>query len=305
MNKKRVIGALLLLILFIFLITKLFSCGKSDTEETAIIETEAAEADLSPDRSSSLEGIDKTDSNGLPESHVIQNVEIIDQRPELPTGCEITAFTIVMNYLGFNVDKTEMASKYMPTTEYNLYYGDDGKLYGPDIDKYFVGDPFTKLGYVCGYPVVVHAGEAYLKDHKLDDKYKVLGKDNFSFDEMYSLIAQDIPIMVFVTVNMEDRYFTEEWYTEDGKKIEWSINDHGSSIIGYSKDTVTMADPIAGLVEYERDQFESVMRQRGCMGVTIVPIDYSYPGNNAESASESTTQPQSQQTTTISEESGE
>lgn len=33
------------------------------------------------------------------------DVECVLQNPELPTGCEITALTTVLNYLGYNVDK--------------------------------------------------------------------------------------------------------------------------------------------------------------------------------------------------------
>ena len=37
--------------------------------------------------------------------HEIQDFEIIYQEPELPTGCEITALTMVLHYYGFDVDK--------------------------------------------------------------------------------------------------------------------------------------------------------------------------------------------------------
>ena len=44
---------------------------------------------------------------------------------------EITAMTMVLNYYGYPADKVEMATEYLPVVSANLYYGDDGPLYGP------------------------------------------------------------------------------------------------------------------------------------------------------------------------------
>lgn len=65
------------------------------------------------------ENIFSTESTQLPaETEYIEislSNEISDfpytlQTPELPTGCEITALTMVLNYYGFSVDKTTMAT---------------------------------------------------------------------------------------------------------------------------------------------------------------------------------------------------
>ena len=47
------------------------------------------------------------------------------------------------------------------------------------------------------------------------------------------------------------------------------FNDHGAVLIGYGPDTVTIADPISGLVEYSREQFESVFASRSYKCVII------------------------------------
>ncbi len=51
--------------------------------------------------------------------------------------------------------------------------------------------------------------------------------------------------------------------------MEWSTNDHGAVLIGYTQDTVTIADPIAGMVEYSRTQFEEVFASRGSRCVIL------------------------------------
>ena len=58
-----------------------------------------------------------TVSRASRDSCVIQNFDIIYQEPELPTGCEVTALTMAMNYSGCNVDKYTMATEYLRSEE--------------------------------------------------------------------------------------------------------------------------------------------------------------------------------------------
>lgn len=48
------------------------------------------------------------------EGHLIENFPIILQMPELPTGCEVTALTMALQYYGWDVDKTVLAETYLP-----------------------------------------------------------------------------------------------------------------------------------------------------------------------------------------------
>ena len=75
--------------------------------------------------------------------------------------------------------------------------------------------------------------------------------------------------MVWVTIGMEDRRTPEGWYTESGDYVDWSTNDHGAVLIGYTEDTVTIADPISGLIEYNRSQFERVFASRANQCVVL------------------------------------
>ncbi|MCD8326933.1 MAG: C39 family peptidase [Lachnospiraceae bacterium] len=195
-----------------------------------------------------------------PSEYQIEDFEIIYQNPELPTGCEISALTMALCYYGFDADKITMASEYLPTAAAVFYYGSDGLKYGPDLNEFFVGDPFSS-GYICGTAAIVTAADAYLADAGSDMTARDL--TGFPTDVLYSLVSQDIPVVVWVTIDMTTRYTPEGWYTEEGEWVEWSSNDHGAVLIGYTEDTVTIADPISGLVEYDRDAFESVFASRG------------------------------------------
>ena len=51
--------------------------------------------------------------------------------------------------------------------------------------------------------------------------------------------------------------------------MEWSTNDHGAVLIGYTEDTVTIADPISGEIVYDREDFEAVFLSRGSKCVIL------------------------------------
>ena len=204
----------------------------------------------------------------LPQEYVIENFPIIYQMPELPTGCEITALTMALNYYGYDADKVSMATEYLPTASANLHYGTDGRLYGSDLNEYCIGDPTTDLGYICGTGAIQTAADRYLTAtgavlHAED-------RTGAEPDELYELVSNDIPVVVWVTIGMADRQSTQGWYTENGEYVDWSRNDHGAVLIGYSEDTVIIADPISGQMEYSRAQFESVFASRGSQCVILL-----------------------------------
>lgn len=191
----------------------------------------------------------------------LTDFEIMEQYPELPTGCEITAMTMVLNYYGYNVDKVTMALDYMPKIQAEFYRGEDGRLMGPDLENFFVGDPTEETGYICGTGAIVTAANAYLTDVGSD--MAAVAMKNAQPEELYDLIDQGTPVVIWCTINMEDRAETDGWYREDGTYMEWSTNDHGAVLIGYDEDTVTVADPIYSRITVSRVQFEKIFAERG------------------------------------------
>lgn len=191
----------------------------------------------------------------------LTDFEIMEQYPELPTGCEITAMTMVLNYYGYNVDKVTMALDYMPKIQAEFYRGEDGRLMGPDLENFFVGDPTEEIGYICGTGAIVTAANRYLADVGSD--LTAAAMKNVQPEKLYDLIDQGTPVVIWCTINMEDRAETDGWYREDGTYMEWSTNDHGAVLIGYDEDTVTVADPIYSRITVSRDQFEKIFAERG------------------------------------------
>lgn len=212
-------------------------------------------------------GSENTLQKAVPTEYVIEDFPLVLQMPELPTGCEITALTMTLNYYGYDVDKVTMAAEYLPTAEDITYYGNDGLLYGNDLNEYFIGNPFSESGVVCGTGAIVTAADSYLED--AGSGLVAVDLTGVEPEELYELVSEDTPVVVWVTIEMANRDETQGWYTDDGEYVEWSNNDHGAVLIGYSPDTVTIADPISGIVEYDRAQFERVYAARGSHGVIL------------------------------------
>lgn len=64
--------------------------------------------------------------------YVLNDAISLCQRPNLPTGCEMTAVTMMLQYAGINVSKEQVANE-TPRSS-NPYYG-------------FVGNPYSNYGY--------------------------------------------------------------------------------------------------------------------------------------------------------------
>ena len=237
------------------------------------------------------------DGEKIPDSYEIKEFPEEYQLPELPTGCELVALTMMLNFYGYAADKVDLATDYLPCADYDLVEGEDGKPYGPDIYDYFVGDPFG-IGTVCGPGAIVTTASRYMDDQEAlmgteDSEYS---KDNpynrtvapdpnaaylcvpvdttgFTAQQLYALVARNVPVLVWITIDMETRFSPEDhWYTEDGRKMDWSINDHGAVLIGYSDNKVVIADPLEGIKAYPRKYFEQIYKSRQYQSVVLWPV---------------------------------
>lgn len=250
--KKKLLG-LIFLISFIFMFRSNNSYKCSDIKKDAL---------LNETKNDNLEKSIKEECENVPyrEEYKIAKFPIISQMPELPTGCEITALAMMLNFYGFKVDKETLAYQYLPTVPAEIQYGEDGLLYGPDMEKYFVGDP-GGTGYICGTTAIVTAANHFFS--QTNSHFFATSMKNMSSQEVYELLNRNIPVLVWVTIGMEPRLETQGWYTKEGKFMEWAENDHGAVVIGYDETSVIIADPILGEYRCDKMSFEEVFLSRG------------------------------------------
>ncbi|WP_462413294.1 C39 family peptidase [Neobacillus sp. Marseille-QA0830] len=139
------------------------------------------------------------------------NVPLIGQRPELPTGCEITAVTMMLKYKGVEVDKVTLANA-MPRNPENPELG-------------YVGDPFTEDGWTVYPAALLDLVKNYAGGSK--------NRTGISHQEIEESLTNNKPIVVWVgpihgfTVHalvltgydQENYYYNDCWTNEKDVKI--------------------------------------------------------------------------------------
>ena len=309
--------------------------AKNSADTKSVVEAESdidTKSESDTKEAAAQDAKDKSGKNTkIPAEYKISDFDIVYQSPELPTGCEITAATMLLNYYGFDVEKTTMAKKYLPLTSYSTYYK-NGVKYGADMYNNFVGDPASaSSGVICGPGAILKAINSYFSDlektsqtdsksdtqeetkaesktdaksdtkeetkseSKTDSKdaakeeiksesssdikediknaavkYKPVDISGSTPEDLYKRVSNDQPCLVWVTISMQTRPAAQDsWTTEEGKKVDWTRADHCAVLVGYSKDKVYIADPISGMVEYSRTQFEKVYKSRNQMSLVL------------------------------------
>ena len=93
--------------------------------------------------------------NDLPDVYRIECYESLNQNPELPTGCEITSLTSVLNYYGCNVDNTSYGCMSQPIVNAANKYFKVNNMSA--VAKNISGTDFKEiLGMVAqGDPIVI------------------------------------------------------------------------------------------------------------------------------------------------------
>lgn len=184
------------------------------------------------------------------------DVECVLQNPELPTGCEITALTCILNYLGYDVDKLTMADEFL----------DKGGIDITSPYKAFVGNPRNEYAYGAFAPVIVNSAKKYLDRVGSElNVYNVTGAD---YEELTAYVSQGHPVLVWETMWMVKPQETDV-FDIDGELIPWLSNEHVMVLIGYTRDTYIMADPLRGICEYDKELAQERYADMGSQAIVI------------------------------------
>ena len=88
-------------------------------------------------------------------------VPYIDQTKEWPTGCESVSAVMLLQYLGMDISVEQFADFYLEKTP---LFEKDGKLYGGDPRRVFVGNPADDQSMGCYAPVIKKALEKLFQE---------------------------------------------------------------------------------------------------------------------------------------------
>ena len=168
----------------------------------------------------------------------------ICQYPELPTGCEITSLTMVLNHYKYSVDKGTLSDKYL----------NKGKVGKVDPRKQFEGDPRDGNSYGCYAPVIVDTANKYLIEH--DSEKRAYDLTGTPLQELFKYTENLIPVMTWCTYKLQPGHYSVTWNV-DGKELTWYTPEHCMVLLGEEDGYVYMADPAYGKIKkYNRKLFE-------------------------------------------------
>ena len=202
--------------------------------------------------------------SGIDRSFFIETAECILQTPELPTGCEITSLTMLLNYIGFDADKLDLADNYLPKGEYRK----------ADYHKVFVGDPRSRNGYGCTAGVIVTAAEKYLDEQGAAEGWEVNDLTGSEPEELYAYVSKGDPVVVWASIDMGE--ITTDYVSwtdeETGKTVSWYGGEHCLLLTGYDLDDelVYVNDPLRGKVTYDMELFEQRYKEMQRNAVVIL-----------------------------------
>ena len=197
---------------------------------------------------------------------MLADVPIIAQYPDFPTGCENVSAVIALQYAGVDISVADFVDKYLDKSTH--FYNENGKRYGPDPHKVFVGDPRSTASFGCMAPVIENAvkkivGSSMTVENKTGYTLPMLCK---------SYIDKGIPCVVWVSIGMLETYRSASWTLEDGSTYYFPANEHCMVLIGYSDTHYYFSDPYRGeQVKYACALAEQRFEEMGRQALVVMP----------------------------------
>lgn len=190
----------------------------------------------------------------LPQQYSIE-MELIYQHPELPTGCESVALTMLLKYYGFDIEKTTIAKDYL--------------IYSSNFVEGYMGNPFTTGGAGIYSPGLTRTANKYLDAQ--GSKLNAKNVTDSTPEELYRYIAEDTPVVIWNTVYFLQNQPTGLSVKWGEKTYVWDSCEHCMVLSGYDleRNVVIVHDPIQGVIERDADGFWERYEKLGSMAIII------------------------------------
>ncbi len=199
----------------------------------------------------------------VPAPNFIEDVPLIEQLPELPRGCEVTALCMMLNYAGIEVDKMELAERIekdtTPLTVKNgrTYYGN------PNVG--FVGDMYDtkKNGYGVYAAPIFRLAEQYIANP--------IDLTGCEFDMVLAQVSSEKPVWVIINTTYATLPQTslQTWETASGP-VQATYSEHSVLVTGFDDTYVYFNDPYNRENAAKRENFASAWKQMGSYAVSYV-----------------------------------
>lgn len=190
------------------------------------------------------------------------DLEIIYQNPELPAGCESVSLSMLLNYYGYELYKTEIADNYL--------------IYSSSYLTGYYGDPYSSIGGGCYSPGMTDTANSFLQAN--GNEYYAENITGTPLEDLFVYISNGTPVLIWTTISMgacSKEYSSAEYLSGDDTPYYWDYMEHCVVLTGYDIDngTVTVYDPIDGVMTRDREQFEYIYDEMYRMSVVLVEME--------------------------------
>jgi uncharacterized protein YvpB len=219
--------------------------GKDWFEKPAVTQVPVAPADSPSPAQAPAAGPSKEQ----PKSSALLSAPAIKQYPELPTGCEVTSLTMLLQFAGIHKEKTELAGE-MKKDETPIRLDKDGNiLYWGNPNVGFVGDV---TGKSRGFGIY-HGALFPLLQKYVPTAVDLTGS---GFDALLKQVAAGVPVVAWTTSDFTVPDHWVVWNTPTGP-FQTTFAEHAVLLVGYNEASVFVNDPITGKqnVQIDRAQF--------------------------------------------------
>lgn len=217
----------------------------------------------------------------------IIKVPYIDQTKEWPTGCESVSAVMLLQYLGIEISMDQFVGNYLETTP---LFEKEGKLFGGNPWKVFVGDPADDQSMGCYAPVIRKAMELAIRERngrhntKLHTEsrqaeardlpdWEVVDLTGVPMETMLrEYIDDDNPVIFWASIDLKETIIGPEWIlTDTGEIFTWRSNEHCMLLVGYDEENYYFNDPWQnhGTIGYRKALVEKRHAEQYQMAVSV------------------------------------
>ncbi|CAG7622381.1 C39 family peptidase [Paenibacillus allorhizosphaerae] len=190
----------------------------------------------------------------LPKKAMLE-APLVFQKPELPSGCELTSLTMLLQYYGVNKSKMELLPE-MKRDSTPIRYNKDGTIaYWGNPNIGFVGEI---TGSAKGFGIYHAALFDLLKEYVPS----AVDLTREPFSKLERQVSEGFPVVAWTTI---DYQVPEKWMTWDTDlgPIQTTFMEHAVLIVGYDEQSVYVNDPLTGKRKIEKSRFIATWEAMG------------------------------------------
>lgn len=234
-----------------------------DTAFAALPACSSSEALSGSSSSSPSAASSPADPEPLAEGEVLSVPLLSQQQLGMPTGCELVSAGMLLEYYGCDLTLYQWMDN---CVEFSTPWLQDGRMVNLSPGEAFIGSPWESSGYGCFAPVIRDALTLALPDRQVED---LTGTSLEELEREY--LSRRIPVLVWVTICMEETSEGPSWLTPEGETFTRTNNEHCMVLVGSDSDNYIFNDPYqaGGQVSYPRQLAESRYEEMGRQAVAV------------------------------------